>query len=48
MNETFIVVAGNIIDGLTFYGPFDSVKSAIEYGQTLSDVWSVTSLTKPG
>lgn len=43
-----IIVAGNVIDGLSFIGPFDCVESAIECAANCSlDEWCVGELEIP-
>ncbi len=52
--ELFIVVAGNIVSGLSFYGPFYSELIAIDWAEAVQRrmkyddfTWSVTSLQDP-
>lgn len=41
----YIIVAGNAIDGLSFYGPYDKEETAInEAMETLDCDWHVTRL----
>jgi len=44
----FIVITGNIMDGMKFYGPFESFDNAFEYAEAkILDAWFITELTKP-
>ena len=44
----YILVIGNVIDGLNFVGPFKSMKDAIYYGENeTADDWNVANLLKP-
>jgi len=45
----YILVAGNISDGHTFYGPFDSFDDADEYSRDFAgnDVTWITELREP-
>lgn len=44
-----IIVAGNVGDGLTFYGPFATSEEAIEFGDSVSEIgdWVVCPLAPP-
>ena len=43
-----ILLIGNIQDGLTFVGPFDSPEKAEEYAtQTITRDWQVVLIHKP-
>jgi hypothetical protein len=42
MNELAVIVTGNPIDGLQFYGPFDTLQDAIAFANTdphMPDEW---------
>lgn len=45
----FIVITGNVIDGLTMFGPFSNAEDANEYGdlECGQDTWVVATLYKP-
>lgn len=44
----FIVITGNIMDGMNFYGPFESFEEALEYAEAeIMDAWFVAELIKP-
>ena len=45
----FIIIVGNVVDGLTFYGAFETAELATDYAdlQFRGDVWSIVSLTSP-
>ena len=56
MSEQYIVLAGNVVEGITTYGPFNSQQEAIDWGvdeeETASgvisgDPWLVTVLNLP-
>lgn len=34
MAEKFLVITGNPVDGLFFYGPFDDRESAVDWAET--------------
>lgn len=44
-----LLVTGNSIDGLMFYGPFDSVEEAVEYAEKFHNnmEWCVGELKEP-
>jgi len=42
----FIVVIGNVVDGLAFHGPFDTVDEAVNYGENCTDEWVTAQLTE--
>lgn len=43
-----IVVTGNVIDGLFFFGPFPSYDDALEYVESINDAdWHVVELQPP-
>ena len=44
----FIIVAGNVVDGLTFAGPFTSAEQANEYGDSAGIAFDVAELIRPG
>lgn len=49
MVEHHIVVVGNVVDGLSFHGPFDDYDSAMKYGESFTcDDWHVVPLQAPG
>lgn len=42
------VAVGNIFDGLTFYGPFDDIEDAMEWGESNNNAeWNVFTLNNP-
>ncbi len=44
MNETFIVITGNPVDGFTYHGPFVSAEDANAYAEDLPTDWWVAPL----
>jgi hypothetical protein len=49
MSENFIILVGNVMDGIRFYGPFDTLDDAQEYAKRFFKLedWSITIPTKP-
>ena len=44
----YIIIAGNVVDGLTHIGPFTSAERANEYAdEVCRDIWTVTTLDPP-
>jgi hypothetical protein len=46
----WIIVKGNVIDGLTFIGPFEERDNAVQYGDFeihQSDDWCIAELEEP-
>ena len=44
---TYIVIFGNIIDGLSIYGPFPSMIKAVEYAEEDGGEWVISALELP-
>jgi hypothetical protein len=46
----FIIVAGNPMDGITFYGPFKTGEAAGDWAEYAipNDDWWVSNITEPG
>lgn len=42
-----VIIVGNVVDGLSFIGPFDSNSKALDYGQGLIDEWHVAEMQEP-
>jgi len=43
-----IIIYGNVVDGLNFFGPFDDVSSAATWAEANKlDEWVVTELSSP-
>jgi hypothetical protein len=49
METQWILITGNVVDGLVFYGPFDDSEAAIDFGEDLNDVdnWTIAEVIKP-
>lgn len=45
--EKFLIVYGNLIDGFTFVGPFDSYESAADYEEKCQGEASIATLCAP-
>lgn len=45
----FVVIAGNVVDGLTFFGPFENQEEANQYAedQLRKEDWVVALLNRP-
>ncbi len=44
----FVILAGNPVDGMTVYGPFDDAEDANDYAENNFDGdWWVTKVEKP-
>lgn len=45
----YIVVAGNAVDGLAFYGPFDHLDAALDWAQRAisGEPWVIADLLDP-
>jgi hypothetical protein len=41
-----IIIVGNVVDGLNFYGPFDNAGDAMKYAEDIfkNSTWLVTTL----
>lgn len=47
MSKQHIVVTGNAVDGLGFFGPFDTSDDATEWAEAEADEWHITELENP-
>lgn len=47
MKETCIIISGNPVDGLNFFGPFDDIELAIEWAAERFDEWWSATLYAP-
>lgn len=46
--EQFVVIVGNVIDGLTLWGPFDDAGDAGDWAnENINDDWTTVHLDKP-
>lgn len=43
----YVIMVGNVIDGLSFIGPFDSRAEAAEYAKGLIEDWLVAPVEEP-
>jgi len=43
----YILILGNIVDGLDFVGPFDTREAAIEYSDLIDTDWTFAELDEP-
>lgn len=46
-DERYLAVFGNPMDGLTFYGPFESVEDAQDFCEGEDGDWWIAGLNKP-
>lgn len=46
-NVKYIIIFGNVVDGLTFRGPFETSSAAIDYADPLAEEWVIAELTPP-
>lgn len=46
-SKSFIVVVGDVVEGFSFFGPFDDEDSAIDFDQTREITGVVVQLRKP-
>lgn len=49
MKDKYIVIVGNVVDGLTFYGPIEDPDEVTEFTYNFvgKDTWVVATLTAP-
>jgi len=47
LSDLFIVLVGNVADGIDFVGPFLNITDAAEWASTCDDHWSVKRITTP-
>jgi hypothetical protein len=48
MDEKWILVVGNVVDGIVFDGPFDSQDEAHDYGERIrKGEWIIAPLREP-
>lgn len=43
----YILVFGNVVDGFTFRGPFETREEAMEYGEPIAEEWYDAELVPP-
>jgi len=43
----YIIILGNVINGLDFVGPFDTREATIEYGDLINTEWTFAELDEP-
>lgn len=48
MKTQYIIIEGNVVDGLNFYGPYNSHDEAVEIAEEncADGDWSIAELTK--
>ena len=44
---TYLIVYGDILDGFTFVGPFETFEAAANYAERNQGQWTVVSLQAP-
>lgn len=48
LDDKWIVIAGNVIDGFRFFGPFEAQDIAEDYADVYLDAdWNVTTIKAP-
>lgn len=47
VSRMFIAIVGNPVDGFDFFGPFDSIEDAIDWGTMLKQHYNIASLASP-
>lgn len=47
LSDLFIVLVGNLADGIDFVGPFLNINDAAEWASTCGDHWLVMRITTP-
>ena len=45
--QAIVLILGNVVDGLGFYGPFDNHDEANEAGELSRDEWVTAIIEKP-
>jgi len=45
--ETYLIVYGNLVDGFTFVGPFESIEAASSYAERDQGQWSIVPVYAP-
>lgn len=43
----YILIFGNVVDGLTFRGPFETHEQAMNYGEPIAEEWTLAILEPP-
>jgi hypothetical protein len=43
----YLVFSGNIVDGVSFYGPFPDIETATIWAEENCEEWSIATLVKP-
>lgn len=46
MNEAYVVIVGNPLDGTNIFGPFDSYNDAHNWAENLEEYW-ITRMENP-